>query len=91
MDNIYVLLHIKAVRPASTVDLVTTVIHGKSDQSVMTTIIAFDSITYHTKDMIVNTKFGKSLGTFGAFFMHHRIIITIIYYDKIVLILQNDL
>ena len=89
--NVEILFHVESVRSATVINLVTTVIHCKANQRVVVFPVALDEATDHTEGVRVLAKLGESFGAFGAALMHHRIVVSIVDQDQIVLVAQNQL
>ena len=53
MNDVDVLGHIQAVRSATAVDLVATVVHCKTDQGVVVLPMVFYKIGYSAEDVVV--------------------------------------
>ena len=91
MNDIEVFGHIEAVRTAITVDFVTAVIHSEADESIVVLPIAVNESGEHSEVDRVCAELTESFGAFGAEFVHNGVVITVIYYNNVVLVTQDDL
>ena len=78
MHNVQVLLHVKTVRAAVAVDLVTAVVHREAHQRIVVFPVVADKVSQNTEGVAVCAQLSQRLGTFGAVLVHYGIVISVV-------------
>ena len=91
MNDVDILKHVKSVRAAAAVYLVTAMVGCKAKQSIVMLPVILYNVGNQRKDVVAHSQISKCHRAFRAVFMHPEVIVAIEKHDKIMLIAQNNL